>query len=166
MPAKATVRMPQLGSMYCRSKFSLVSLKAFCQAAKRYLEQLENAFDLIKLALSIRSVLDLADWRDTAGQRAVFAACCMLQWLKLAWCFRAFEVIGPRIYAILYTLRDSALIAFLTLVGFITAGFVHAFYVLGTSSGPAPVYAAILEVFRLNYILTNISTHDGIVLFS
>jgi hypothetical protein len=76
----------------------------------------------------------------------------MLQWLKLAWCFRAFEVIGPRIYAILYTLRDSALIAFLTLVGFITAGFVHAFYVLGTSSGPAPVYAAFLEVFRLIYM--------------
>ena len=144
----------------------IVLLKALCQAAKRYLGQLENAFDLVKLGLSIRSALDLADWRDTSGQRAVFAACCMLQWLKLAWCFRAFEVIGPRIYAILYTLRDTALIAFLTLVGFVTAGFVHAFYVLGTSSGPAPVYAAFLEVFRLNFILTNISPHDGIVLFS
>ena len=149
-------RPPLESKSFCQIVFFgilsiVLSLRSLCIVLFRYFTNVTNGFDVIKLWLNFSCFRAVAEWEGTDGQRAFLAASGGLQWFKIVWSLRVFEVFGPRIYAVLYALRDNATIAFLGVVAFVFAGFVHAFYVLGTQPGPPLLYAAFLPVFRLMF---------------
>ena len=51
------------------------------------------------------------------------SAICAHPRFKLVWSFRGFAGVGPRLYALLYTFKDGALIAFASLVMFAELNF-------------------------------------------
>lgn len=139
-------------------KFALTSSFALASSVAAYALQLDTLFDLVFISLSVVSLRILDDVAGISPlSRFVLALWFGLLWLRLLYSLRLLQLVGPRFLPIFRTLQDT--IGFYFVVAFTFAASVHSYLTLAVRAYPGPLYAAVIQMFKL-YFFGDFDLHE------